>query len=690
MAERRTRRRRRAWDVPLAWLIAAGALAIALATVGWWIAIGETMDTGRRLEEAVFRALTVNTLSELYARPLGGPEGVSDNRAAALLILARWIGVGVFFATLFKVVISLFLERWLAWYCKTFWRDHIVIIGARPFAEEVAEAAADKRLRVVHFCPGGRETTRNGILTLDSSIGLDALIEQAAAHRARSLIFAQSDNAEAADWARRVFDSDEFARKARRESRERLPGAAARRGPHIFVWLDDGWFEHREELAYAFHKPAAGGDVHEDGALDSVVELISESRLAARAVLAAHPVYTLGHQRTQHILLIGFGAMGEALLSEICETQRTDPDRLQKITILDPDADSWTRFSRRCPEWEEVFDGQFYGVTIDEPGEAAPVLLARLDEAPVTAAYVATGDKLDPAIGAARLKQAFGEFVEAGLLDEADAAFPIFTCVRGAVASRSAASARLDHSGEGRLSTMPILPFGAWEHIVTASRVLEAEPDRAAFDVHTVHSALYGRKPPIRPAEILDTARPATNWSDVREVSRYSSRSAAAFVPALIHAAGFDLSDWLAAFAPGPPSINDLPALPEGRSLAEDDSEIVYLARLEHIRWCAERRLQGFRHGPVKQAERKRHPDLVAFADLPKQSQIYNINYIETLSEALARRYGAMRGAVPVAGDRVGARRILVRPSDYKLLEAAGRVPPRHLGLQVERADGKL
>ena len=666
MAERAARRRRVAWDVPIVWLIGFGAFAIVLAFTGWFIAF-DTLAPVERAEESFYRALSVNTLSESYARPIGGADGIDNTFAEFLLLTARWIGAGVFFATLLKVVIGFFLQGLLTWWCKTTWRDHVVIVGSDVFAREAAEAAAARGLRVVHFHPGGRETTRNGVLTLPSDVPFETLLENGAAHRARSLIFATEDPAIGVDLARTVFEDRTFEARARRQSQVRMPGEAARRGPHIFVHVEDGWFEHREELDFSFHKRPAGQAGAEDGALDSVVELISESRCAARAVLAAHPLFTLKEGEIQHVLILGFGSMGEALLTEICETQRVDPDNRQKITILDPDPMNWERFTRRCPEWAEVFDGVFLPCEVDDLGDHEVAFLERADSFPPTAAYVATGAETDPALAAARLKQSLVFQAEAGRLDEDDIGFPIFTCVRGVTPSRQN---RLAPAEDGTaLSRMPIVAFGAWDDVIVASHVLEAEPDRAAFAVHATHNELYSDTPP-------------TNWSDVAEVNRYSSRSAAAFVPALIHAAGFDLKPWLAAAAPSPPEINDLPSLPTGRSLAEDESELVYLARLEHIRWCAERRLRGFRHADQKSVPRKRHPDLVSFGQLPEGSQIYNVRYIRQLSDTLDARRSTV-----TAPPRENARRVIVRPSDYALLEKAGLVAPREMGLHRETAN---
>ncbi len=637
------------WDVPIGVLLVLGFAAIALAFTGWLIVLRPEEGGLGRIEEALYRAISVNTLSEIYARPIAGGHVKPDPPwyGIAILVFARWVGVLVFFLTLAKVVVRLFWQNFLTWRARTRFRDHVVIVGDRDFARHAAEEAVDAGLEVVHFTPGGRELVRDGILTLDSNVGLEEMLRLSAAHRARSLVFAFENNAESADHARQVFEMDSFARAAESELGRRAE-AHERVGPHIFVFVDDDWFEHREELNYAFHKLPDIGAAANGGQLDSVVEILSESRCAARAVLSAHPLFTLQESGVQHTLLVGFGAMGEALLTEICETQRVDADRRQLITIIDPDPSSWARFERRCPHWQNVFDGHFIARPLEALGGDEAGFLERLRKAPLTAAYVATGEEHDPTMNAARLKQLLDSHADEGRLPEGDLCFPIFTCERGGSSGADLpAGAQVALLAGGTvMERLAIIPFGSWPEVVAASRVLEDEPDRAAFMIHSVHNSLYSDDE-------------ATNWSCVAEVNRYSSRSAASFVPALVHAAGYDLSAWLVESTPNPPSINRLPQIAPGHVLAERASELVYLARLEHARWCAERWLRGFRRDMKKDKERKRHPDLVPFEQLPEAAQAYNIRYVAELSNRLLP---SARGAL--APTRNGAKRIVMRPTD--------------------------
>lgn len=662
---RRKRERSTAWDVPIVPLLVAGVLAVGLAVWGWLIVLPDSVSGVWRWEVAIYRALGVNTMSDQYGQLLDYKTAESWSPGFWLLFFAKWLGVGVFFATLAKVVIALFAEHVLTIICRCFWARHVVVIGDGDFAGEVASEAAEtlvarrwfgfplgtRHLNVVHFKPGGRETTRDGILTLDSDMGLDAMLRTSAAHRARAVVFAFDENATSIERARRAFNSPHLRSISGEHS------LTSTGGTHIFAFVSDGWFENREALEIDFQS-GHSEDAPGEGTLDSVVELISESRCAARSVLAAFPLYALQEHPIQHVLLVGFGAMGEAMLTEICETQRVDPYRRQKITLIDPDRSVWDNFQRRCPEWEKVFDGAFIESDLLVGGKLAPELVERLAEAPLTAAYIATGEAYDPAMAAANLKEGVLCEVFEQNLPAAHARFHIFTCVRGGSATLSPAMREKARDTGG----MPIIAFGAWGDIITSARVLELEPDERAFDIHKVNSLLHGG------------GKPVPNWSAVSEADRYSSRSAAAFLPTLLHAARFDLSKWRLSNGDRPPSPNRPPRLSEETVSGIDAFDRLHMARLEHVRFCAERRLRGFRYRPHRDRNAKLHPSLVAFDALPPKEQAGNLDYIDSVLKTLR----AGKGAAPTRLSRreEDAGRPPVRPGDVDLLRRAGRLSP--------------
>jgi hypothetical protein len=64
--------------------------------------------------------------------------------------------------------------------------------------------------------------------------------------------------------------------------------------------------------------------------------------------------------------------------------------------------------------------------------------------------------------------------------------------------------------------------------------------------------------------------------------------------------------------------------------------EVERLAVVEHDRWRAERRSQGWRYGPVRDDRRRRHPDLVGWYELSEEGREQARNAVRWLPELLA------------------------------------------------------
>jgi hypothetical protein len=68
-----------------------------------------------------------------------------------------------------------------------------------------------------------------------------------------------------------------------------------------------------------------------------------------------------------------------------------------------------------------------------------------------------------------------------------------------------------------------------------------------------------------------------------------------------------------------------------------DEGEVERLARMEHERWMAEKRRNGWRHGPRKDPAAGTHPSLVPYDDLPAGEQLKNREAVRQIPPLLAR-----------------------------------------------------
>jgi serine phosphatase RsbU (regulator of sigma subunit) len=105
----------------------------------------------------------------------------------------------------------------------------------------------------------------------------------------------------------------------------------------------------------------------------------------------------------------------------------------------------------------------------------------------------------------------------------------------------------------------------------------------------------------------------------------------------------------------------------KARVLHLDDAEVETMARVEHLRWSWDRRLNGWTYGKVKDARQKRHPGLVPYDELSEAEKEKDRGLVR-LTPAILRdiRYEAY----PVSPERISKLSYAIKPlsSIQKLL----------------------
>ncbi len=119
---------------------------------------------------------------------------------------------------------------------------------------------------------------------------------------------------------------------------------------------------------------------------------------------------------------------------------------------------------------------------------------------------------------------------------------------------------------------------------------------------------------PLRPAE-----RP---WKHLGETYRDASRALADHLPVKLRAIGL--------------RIVDEDSVPSGTAVNLTDEEVELLARLEHVRWCAERRLAGWSYGTTRDSTRLRHELLVPWEELSEQDRYLDRDVVKNAQRVLS------------------------------------------------------
>lgn len=332
--------------------------------------------------------------------------------------------------------------------------------------------------------------------------------------------------------------------------------------------------------------------------------VISAATVSARSLHVSHPPFLrareAGHARI-HALIVGFGQEGQAIARDLivnCGTTYLAPPR---ITVIDPAARSLEGAIRvRAPELDHCAEMIFIEGRVGTQGVEPDVdVLVRTiaDGGPVTAVYVCRSGDADN-LGAAGILQSLLRLSDLG--DP-----PLFTRLRD--------THTLTQARNGGHGLDALIPFGDITAIVTASEFLDGAPDAAARDFSEAYRATLDEARRNDPSN-----RSSRPWDALDETFRKATRDAVAHIPAKLASAGVDPALWRGVAGP--------PRLPPEVRLFRTDAEREALAALEHERWNAQRRLDGWRWAdlPAKDERRRLHPSLVPYDDLSETSKAYD------------------------------------------------------------------
>ena len=398
------------------------------------------------------------------------------------------------------------------------------------------------------------------------------------ADRARRVIIAERDLGASAELA---LEARELAKTG--------PGESS----IVAVHLDD------PATAELIHHVAGGIDLF----------AFSEARAAARCVLARHPPFLLARYigaTSAHVLIVGFNWLGQALAQDLVLTSLVSDQGRPLITVIDADPRTARDFLHRHPEFLEICD--FEAVHDLEDGRLAAPPSA--ENPPVCAAYVCLAQSAEALAAAVTLR-------ERSVRYEAMQG-PIFVRLRSGGLLPAP-------GGAADLKALNLYSFASLAEAAAGSRALMDDPDASARSVHAGYSGLG--------------ASSGSSWAELSEEMRVSNRRVVSHVPAKLASLGFDLEPWLRL----PEEGRSWPmALDPSAPLYRDESDRRATAMLEHRRWAADRQLNGWRFGAVRDDRRKHHPDLIPFDDLPASIQDHDYKIADWLDDYLPREAGGL------------------------------------------------
>ena len=484
-----------------------------------------------------------------------------------------WAGVRVYTASLGL--------SWDAFSARRLTRQHVIIVAGRSNASDsnpqyptdkvdmaiaIAEDLVRRKQRVVLCLPSVDETTRArlwqlGITVLSGDIPLTEILAKAGVERARILI-AMRDNYE-----------DNIAL-----TRDALSPHHANTKLHCKCLIQPFSIGHRFRAEEFF----------EQQTLDRI-RIFNEAELIAKRLLARSPPdasVAQSDDKTVHLLLIGFGSIGQAVLLQMARQGHYRSEKRPKVTIVDQNVGqhwrSLLKAYRGLEQWVQV---ETHEARFEDIGPA-DIKKWFQDEIPVTMIYVCTRNEV------ANLRITRLVFDSLKKNDPHSSVLqPKIVAIDppgGVILSDFAKND--DYKGLLNL-------FSLTQHY--REFLLEGVDDTYALQIHQAYCENDDRKA----AEDPKHKKGASNlpWEKLPETHRNANRHAADHFETKLRALGLKL------VARGQAAQADL---------TRDEIEIV--KRMEHNRWWAERSLDGWEYADIEEQdkENKRHPSMKPYGQL--------------------------------------------------------------------------
>ena len=491
--------------------------------------------------------------------------------------LGRWTGAGVVFSGL--LALGALLHEHLATALARYTKQAVVVVGGDALATAAFEAA--------------RRARRSSLRLGASSFGSASLTSIALAWPPTDRAQAVFAHAGSADHVLIANTDDAEALALARAARAASPKA------NVTVLMRD--VRRAEDAAATLN--------------EAKTRVLSTAAIAARALNIAHPPFLiardLGHARV-HALILGFGQTGQAIARDLIVNCRTTYLALPHITVIDPQAKALEGVWRvRVPEIDACVESRFIDGEVGSRAvrpDPADIARAVVEGGPITAAYVCLATDVDALATAAVLQS---------LLRAVDLATPpIF------VRLREVHTLAVDGDNRG-LDTLRA--FGDLGAVLDASEFLAAAPDEAARAFNEAYRATLTAEQRGDPSN-----RSAFDWERLDETYRQANRDAVAHIAAKLASAGIDPARWR--------GVTGIPRLAPGERVYADAVELEVLAQLEHERWMAQRRMDGWRltDAPSKDQARRLHPSLVPYDALTDDVKEYDRVYVRQTQAACA------------------------------------------------------
>lgn len=325
---------------------------------------------------------------------------------------------------------------------------------------------------------------------------------------------------------------------------------------------------------------------------------------SARLLLAETPLdrerISTGDPDQVHLVIIDLNQMGEALLKQAMAIGHFGNHVPLAVTLIDKAAQrKEKRLLSRMPELHRCADLTFINGEVQEDTVRKKLRGLLNDPCQTVSIAVCSDDghtALTTAMDLVPFLTSSNSTLFVNLADDEGVATLL---------------GRFSHDDTTRMH-----PFGGTDTACSPRAIVRQELDTLARKIHDAYRAKRARDGDSR--QKYPAMRP---WEELDGELRDMNRQQADHIPVKLRALGWQM---VAGSTGG-----DVAPLGLG------DDEIEILAKAEHRRWCASRRLAGWQFGSTRDDGAKLHPDLVPWEELTEATRDYDREPVRNLPQLL-------------------------------------------------------
>jgi hypothetical protein len=497
---------------------------------------GFTSDLHLSKAESVYRSLLLFFL-----------EGGSDLEGLKLQV-ARFLAAGVAVYTIILTLLHLFYEH-IRMVQPRLWKDHVIIAGLGSIALKLIKEYQEIRKPVVVIernenNENASEAERSGAIVLFGDATDAKMLEMSGVCRADSLIAACKDdgtNFEIVYRASQIVDA--------------ASNACTNKNLQASVHFLDA------KLVNIFLRHSL--ITRHDAPID--VGIFNMFEYTARRLFQDHPLDRQGpypdDAREVHLMIVGFGRMGEALFKQaaIIGHFANEPVVKTRLTVIDKNADL---IKKKKAHFESlkintICNTKFIPADIEDNHIQEYIAKLTSDTASIPSLAICNGDEHFAALCAVELSRKCGR----------DCPVYVYISKEKGLASLLTDQTPQNHMIKPNADVAGIHPFGMIDKIAVKEAISNDQIDRSARKIFED----YGKT----------QNNPLRTWEKAPEWEKISNRSQADHIDVKLRAIGCYAANRA--------------AKPDDIKVSEfNEKEIELMAQMEHARWNAERFLNGW------------------------------------------------------------------------------------------------